>query len=272
MTVAVIVLSIVNIALVVLVLKRILFTGTDGVDCELQVDETPFARLRGRSILLRGVLAVIPTFVLIAVLWPEWLKSDRLPVPDTLLGVLHYGIFYLLVARMLSTSQLSYSSLFGRRPGWTTLGRYALWTVPLIITAIGTTYLLYLPLSFLAPRFVEWQIIETEVPMIWTSGPGYTLANPMSFFLVVVIAPLFEELVRALLTHPMVVQVGSAKGDFCIIASFWSRAHKHHRRIFLWLCDVRSLHQNRLTLCSDYHSRCKQPYRVGCRGCRTTAE
>lgn len=214
MTAAVIVLSIVNIALVVLVLKRILFTGTDGVDCELQVDETPFARLRGRSILLRGVLAVIPTFVLIAILWPEWLKSDRLPVPDTLLGVLHYGIFYLLVARMLSTSQLPYSSLFGRRPGWITLGRYALWTVPLIITAIGTIYLLYLPLSFLAPRFVEWKIIETEAPMIWTSGPGYTLANPMSFFLVVVIAPLFEELVRALLLTRWSFKWGAPKAIF----------------------------------------------------------
>ena len=116
MTAAVIVLLIANLALVVLVLYRILFAGTDGADCELQVDETPFARLRGRSILLRGALAVIPAFVLIVILWPEWLKSGGLPVPDTLLGVLHFGIFYLLVARMLSTSRLPYSSLFGHRP------------------------------------------------------------------------------------------------------------------------------------------------------------
>ncbi len=169
------------------------------MDSELQVDETPFARLRGRSILLRGVLALIATFIGLVVLWPEWLKSDRLPVPDELLGVLWYGIFYLLVARMLSRAQLSYSSLLGYRPRWSTLGRYALWAVPLVIVSIGTIYLLYVPLSFLAPRFVEWLIIESSVPIIWTSGPGYMVANVLSFLVVVVMAPLFEELVRALL-------------------------------------------------------------------------
>ena len=214
MTAAVIVLSIVNLALVVLVLKRILFTGTDGVDCELQVDETPFARLRGRSILLRGVLAIIPTFVLIAVLWPEWLKSDRLPVPDTLVGVLWYSIFYLLVAHKLSRTELSFSALLGYRPGWSTLGRYTLWAVPLVIMSVGTIYLLYLPLSFLTPRFVEWLIIETYVPMIWTSGPGYTIANVLSFLGVVVIAPLFEELVRALLLTRWSFKWGAPKAIF----------------------------------------------------------
>ena len=214
MTAAVIVLLTINFALVVLVLYRILFAGTDGVDCELQVDETPFARLRGRSILLRGVLAVIPTFVLIIILWPEWLKSGGLPVPDSLLGVLHFGIFYLLVARMLSKSQLPYSSLFGRRPGLTTLGRYALWTVPLIITSIGTMYLLYFPLSILTPRFAEWMMIEIETPLIWTSGPGYALANPLNFLLAVAIAPLFEELIRALLLTRWSFKWGAPKAIF----------------------------------------------------------
>lgn len=214
MTAAVIALLIVNLALVVLVLYRILFAGTDGADCELQVDETPFARLRGRSILLRGALAVIPTFVLIIILWPEWLKSGGLPVPDTLVGVLWYGIFYLLVAYKLSRTELSFSSLLGYRPGWSTLGRYTLWAVPLVIVSIGTIYLLYLPLSFLTPRFVEWLIIETDIPMIWTSGPGYTIANVLSFLGIVVIAPLFEELVRALLLTRWSFKWGAPKAIF----------------------------------------------------------
>ena len=198
MTAAVIVMSILNLVLVVFVVKRFFFTGTDDKGCGLQVDATPFAKLRGRSIVLRGVLAFISTVIIIAIVWTEWRESNPLPVPDTLVGVLWYSIFYLLVAHKLSRTELSFSSLLGYRPGWSTLGRYALWAVPLIIMAIGTNYLLYLPLSFLTPRFVEWKIIETESPMIWTSGPGYTLANPMSFLLVVAIAPLFEELVRAL--------------------------------------------------------------------------
>ncbi len=199
MTAAVIVWSILILLLVVFVAKRFLLAGTEVAYYDLQVDATPFAKLRGRSILLRGVLALIPTFTGIAILWPEWLKSDRLPVPDELLGVLWYGIFYLLIAHMLSRAQLSYSSLLGYRPGWSTLGRYALWAVPLVIVSIGTIYLLYLPLGYLAPRFVEWLIIESSVPLIWTSGPGYTVANVLSFLVVVVMAPLFEELVRALL-------------------------------------------------------------------------
>ena len=214
MTAAVIVLSILIIVLVVLVVKRLLFAGTDGMSLDLQVDATPFVRLRGRSIILRGVLAFISTVIIIAVVWPEWLGNDQQPVPDTLVGVLWYSIFYLLVAHMLSSAQLSYGSLFGRRPGWSTLGRYALWAPPLIITAIGTIYLLYLPLSFLTPRFVEWLIIGTDAPMIWTSGPGYTIANVLSFLLAVAIAPLFEELIRALLLTRWSFKWGAPRAIF----------------------------------------------------------
>ena len=214
MTLAVIVLSIVVLALIVLVVKRILYSGADGVDCNPQIDATPFAQLRGRSILLRGILALIPTFIITTVLWPDWWGGDQLPLPDTLLGALHYGIFYLLVARMLSNAQLPHSSLFGYRPEWATLGRYALWTVPLIVVAIGTIYLLYLPLSYLAPRFAEWFLIETESPMIWTSGPGYALANLLSFLLIVAIAPLFEEFIRGLLLTRWSFKWGAPKAIF----------------------------------------------------------
>ena len=73
--------------------EAIFFTGTDDKGCGLQVDATPFAKLRGRSIVLRGVLAFISTVIIIAIVWPEWGGSDRLPVPDTLVGVLWYSIF-----------------------------------------------------------------------------------------------------------------------------------------------------------------------------------
>lgn len=214
MTAAVIVMSILNLVLVVFVVKRFFFAGNDGVDCGLQVDATPFAKLRGRSIVVRGVLAFISTVIIIAIVWPEWGEGNPLPVPDTLVGVLWYSIFYLLVAHKLSRTELSFSALLGYRPGWSTLGRYALWAVPLVIMSIGTIYLLYLPLSILTPRFVEWLIIEIDAPMIWTSGPGYTIANVLSFLGVVVIAPLFEELVRALLLTRWSFKWGAPKAIF----------------------------------------------------------
>ena len=218
MTAAVIVMSLLNLILVVFVVKRFFFAGTDDKDCGLQVDATPFAKLRSRSIVLRGVLAFISTVIIIAIVWPEWGESDPLPVPDTLVGVLWYSVFYLLVAHKLSRTELSFSSLLGYRPGWSILGRYALWAVPLVIMSIGTIYLLYLPLSFLTPRFVEWLIIEIDAPMIWTSGPGYTIANVLSFLGVVVIAPLFEELVRALLLTRWSFKWGAPKAIF--VSSF----------------------------------------------------
>lgn len=164
--------------------------------------------------MLRGVLAFISTVIIIAIVWPEWGKSNPLPVPDTLVGVLWYSIFYLLVAYKLSRTELSFGSLLGYRPGWSTLGRYTLWAVPLVIMSIGTIYLLYLPLSFLTPRFVEWLIIEIDAAMIWTSGPGYMIANMLSFLGVVVIAPLFEELVRALLLTRWSFKWGTPKAIF----------------------------------------------------------
>ena len=57
-------------------------------------------------------------------------------------------------------------------------------------------------------------MIETETPLIWTSGPGYALANPMSFLLAVAIAPLLEELIRALLLTRWSFKWGAPRAIF----------------------------------------------------------
>jgi len=49
------------------------------------------------------------------------------------------------------------------------------------------------PLSYVAPGFVQWWIIGKEVPVIWTHGTLYPLANLVSLLGLAVIGPFVEE-------------------------------------------------------------------------------
>ena len=94
---------------------------------------------------------------------------------------------------MLSRSDLSYGRLLGAFPGWGKLVRYSLWAIPLLILSVAAAYLLFFPLSFLFQRLIKFWLIDLYPTLIWTSGENYVLANLLNLFMVVVIAPIFEE-------------------------------------------------------------------------------
>src|SRR5262245_15849248 len=137
----------------------------------MQVHQTPFAMLRGRGLLGRGLLALIASNMIIALIWPKKWGSNQFPLPTVLEGLLWYGILLLLLARMLSRAHLTPRVLLGSRPAWATLGRYALLGIPLVVVSIASTFVLYLPLSYLVPGFVEQWLLRQALDMLWTQGP-----------------------------------------------------------------------------------------------------
>lgn len=152
----------------------------------MQID--PFDRIRARALVLHALLALIATGITVAIF-----TDNPSPLRTALIVSLLYVFFTLFTFRMLSRAGLSYSRLCGTLPAWCTLGLYSLWAVPLIILSIASVYLLYLPLSFLFPEFVQSWFIEYSAPTFWESGDGYVLANLLSLLTTVLIGPVLEE-------------------------------------------------------------------------------
>ncbi len=148
----------------------------------------PFERIRARAMVLHALLALIVTVIIVVIF-----TDDSSPFRITLTGLLLYVFFSLFTFRMLSRAGLSYSRLCGTFPAWRTLGLYSLWAVPLVTFSIASIYLLYLPLSFLFPEFVQSWLIEFSAPTFWESGDKYGIASLLSILTTLLIAPVLEE-------------------------------------------------------------------------------
>ena len=162
----------------------------------MQLNSTPFEKIRARKLVVYAILAFIAVLVSIAILsyfLPAWFKNRSSPLQNVLSGLLLYVFFFLFTFRMLSRAGLSYNRLFGTFPAWRTIGRYSLWAVPLVTFSIASGYLLFFPLSFLFPELVKSWLIDLSPTLIWTSGEGYVLAGLLNFLMVVIVAPVLEE-------------------------------------------------------------------------------
>lgn len=173
------------------------------------MQDNPFEtrrELRGRSLVIVGILTVIVT----ALTFFIFFKYNRdAPLPQALFNLFLYGFFFLFNFRGLSRAELSYSRLFGTFPTWRTLGQYALWVVPLVMSAIASLYVLYLPLSYVFPGFVKSWYLESSTITIWKEGDNYILANAVNYLTIVLVAPVIEEFfIRGILLTRWTVKWG----------------------------------------------------------------
>ena len=173
------------------------------------MQDNPFEtrrELRGRLLIMGGILAVVVT----AVTFFIFFKDNRdAPLPKALSSLCLYGFFFLFNFSGFSRAGLSYNRLFGTFPTWRTLGQYALWVVPLVISAIASVYVLYLPLSYVFPAFVKSWYLESSTIMIWREGDNYILANAINYLTIVLVAPVMEEFfVRGILLTRWTVKWG----------------------------------------------------------------
>lgn len=176
------------------------------------MQDNPFEtrrELRGRSLVMVGILVVVVTVVTLFIFF----KYDRdSPLSKALFNLLLYGFFFLFNFNGLSRAGLAYRRLFGTFPTWRTLGRYSLWVVPLVGVAITSIYLLFLPLSYVFPGFVKSWYLESSTIMIWREGDNYILANAINYLTIVLVAPVMEEFfVRGILLTRWTVKWGTTR-------------------------------------------------------------
>ena len=153
---------------------------------DMQID--PFEKIRARALVGYAILTLIATIIAIAIF-----TDKPSPLRTALTILLLYVFFSLFAFKLLSRAGLSYGRLCGTFPTWRTLGLYSLWAGPLVTLSIASIYLLYLPLSFLFPEFVQSWLIEHSAPTFWKSGDHYILASLLSLFTTVLIGPVLEE-------------------------------------------------------------------------------
>jgi hypothetical protein len=86
----------------------------------------------------------------------------------------------------------------------------ALWV---LVLGVGLFYVVYIPLSFVAPAFVQTWVLDYP-PLIYSDAGNFpVIANLMGFLVVVGMAPVVEELIfRGFLLHRWIDRWGTYKG------------------------------------------------------------
>ena len=149
-----------------------------------------FAVPRFRTLLIRGVGAAIAALFCGGIIYaPFW--SDQPTIVQGVVFMSVFDAFFLLLLTPLLSKSWRPALLFGLRPERPLLRRYTFLVFPLVVVSISSTFLLYLPLSYIAPSFVAWKLLDQ--PQL-ISGASVT-ANLLCFFHVVVFTPVFEEFI-----------------------------------------------------------------------------
>jgi membrane protease YdiL (CAAX protease family) len=159
----------------------------------MQGYSTPFSLPRAHTLLGRAGLALIGSVALCDIITIKICGSNANRVMSQ--GV-HFiypifcVLFLLLIAPALSRSWCP-ALIIGLPPPRPFPVRYVLLALPMLGFAIASVFVVYVPLSYIAPRFVEWRLSD---PVRLISGTS-AVANVLSFLCIVFVGPVFEEFV-----------------------------------------------------------------------------
>jgi hypothetical protein len=140
-------------------------------------------------------------------LLPEWGRGKGF---ELILQLGIYAALMLWAEQQCERAGVSVRDLVGRAPrGWKEWRLIGL-ALPLIPLAIGGVFLLWIPLSFVVPGFVEQFVLRQHDP-IW--DPGAPLRSALLVLVIVVIAPIVEEIAfRGVLLHRWSEKWGATRG------------------------------------------------------------
>ena len=164
--------------------------------------------LRGRYLILCGIGAYALSVSALWLIWGMWGHD----VPQTIFSIVWFISFHpLLIVFML---------VFFRRPFYRLIKTIQLtsfkrvrWSVgtgiTLYVVSIGALYVVYLPLSYLYPEFIDRWVFDRRFQFFWIEGDYFILANAVTVIMVIVVGPLVEELFfRGLLLRVWITKWG----------------------------------------------------------------
>ena len=169
-------------------------------------------RVRGRVLLVLWLFAVVLGDLAADV--PGWLGHPlSAPIAGPIADVLGSLILLAFLMYPVRRSGRTMRSMVGGLPPPSAIGWAA--GVALAITAISfvSVPVVFIPLSYVAPGFVQYWLIDSPGPRIWTEGDFYRLGNLFLFLRLCLLGPFAEEMTfRGLLLPAWASRVGRRWG------------------------------------------------------------
>lgn len=176
-------------------------------------------QIKSRYLILILIIALITTFILLGFLSPGFFDDNPSPLSEISFDYIFYVVWGLLIYLLGKKSSIRWKNLFGSIKRYHISSTYMVIALPLIAISFAGIYLIYYPLSIAFPEIVKFVLIESDFNLFWFAGTGYRLANILSFFSIVIITPIIEELFfRGLLLTSLSLKLGIWKAIF--ISSF----------------------------------------------------
>jgi CAAX amino terminal protease family. len=173
-----------------------------------------FDYIKIRSLAFWMVLSLIVSIIIMGTVGPEF--DD--PLGDIIFMVMFYAIIAAWIIWKFKSFNVDYKKIIGKFPPdykwWWILGIVAL----LIFFSSGTYWILYYPLSFIAPSYVNGVLNESSFyTMADTTSPF--VYNALLALITVLIAPIVEEFIfRGVIMQRLAVKWGITAG--VLISSF----------------------------------------------------
>lgn len=110
-----------------------------------------------------------------------------------------FSLLYLLLALLLwwltFKQRDELSELLLNPPAPAELPEYLWLAVGMVISSVGLTYLMYYPLSFIAPELVQDWLLDVPPLLYWDEQGAYGLGNFLAVISAVIFAPIVEEFI-----------------------------------------------------------------------------
>lgn len=176
-----------------------------------------FARVRARWVILLTIAGFVAPLIVGSLVWPEAMDAEGPTVETAILGCVSYVLIGVALWGLLRRIGADDHQLPGQADFW----RYAALGLPMVGLAFAGAYLLFLPLSHVAPGLVTWWLLEIPPTFLWKAGPEAAIANAATVVTLVLLAPVVEELVfRGFLLNRWAAKYGMRVGIGLSAASF----------------------------------------------------
>ncbi len=168
-----------------------------------------------RSSWVLGIFVLV--FFVIAAQIYQWLaltgqnaSPGELFSRDTLIWVCTYPLIALLLWAITRQQRDELTEMVLRIPDPHEVRDYLWLGVPMVLSASAFMYLLFYPLSLVAPGFVQAWLLDTPPLFYWDEQGSYFLTNLAALVMALVFAPLVEEfLFRGYLLNRWTLKLGA---------------------------------------------------------------
>ena len=174
-----------------------------------------YAHVRVRRVVLVGILGLIATLLFGWMLWPDlYLSEFREPgIELALLELTLYGFTGLLIWHFCGQN-CEIRKMFGPWPNRREVWIYLTLGIPMIGIGVLGRYLLFGPLSYVAPTFVsEWYLDTPPAIFMGTYSLEAILVNGLAVLHTALLVPIVEEIVvRGFILHRWCDKYSETKG------------------------------------------------------------